>query len=86
MFHHWRIIKTGTNPRKPWQLQSKAFLPDGYVSQWERVSDYPSRKAAISVGMIMRDRGEPISWQGGAVRIGIARVNSCHLDNAETSA
>ena len=76
MFQHWRIIKT-ERPRQPWALQSKAFMRDGYVSQWETVSHYSSRKAAIHVGMIMRDRGEPISWPGGAVRMGIALVESC---------
>lgn len=41
------------------------------------MSHYATRKQAITVGMIMRDRGEPISWPGGAVRMGIALVEPC---------
>ena len=79
MFHHWRIVKTDS--RKLWALQSMSFMRDeaGNLtsSPWQTVSHYPTRKQAITVGMIMRDRGEPISWHGGAVRMGIALVESC---------
>ena len=75
MFKHWRVVKIhkGCNP---WLLQSKTFFED-QTYEWETLSSYPSRKAAIHVGMIMRDRGEPISWPGGAVRMGIALVEPC---------
>ena len=76
MFTHWRVIKTD-KPRNAWALQSKAYMPDGYVSPWKTMSHYATRKQAITVGMIMRDRGEPISWPGGAVRMGIALVEPC---------
>jgi len=72
----WRIVKT---ERKafPWQLQSLHDFGDGECTGWEKLSDYKTRKAAITVGMLMRNRGEPISWQGGAIRMGIALVESC---------
>jgi hypothetical protein len=76
MFTQWRVIKTD-RPTNRWQLQSNVRLSDGTVSGWQALSSYPTRKQAVTVGMIMRDRGEPISWQGGAVRMGIALVESC---------
>jgi hypothetical protein len=73
---HWRVIKTDRK-QFPWQLQSLHHFDDGTCTQWEKLSDYKTRKAAITVGMIMRDRDDPISWQGGAIRMGIALVESC---------
>ena len=76
MRHHWRIIKTIVSKR--WDLQSMAFLEDGSTPMgWEHVSFYTSRKAAVTVAMIMRERGEPISWEGGPIKIGIAMASSC---------
>jgi hypothetical protein len=76
MKKHWRIVKTDRKAF-PWQLQSLCYLDDGTCSGWSKLSDYKTRKAAINVGMIMRERGEPISWEGGAIRMGIALVESC---------
>jgi len=76
MKSQWRIVKT---ERKsfPWQLQSLSHFDDGTCTQWEKLSDYKTRKAAITVGMLMRERGELISWQGGTIRMGLAMVESC---------
>ena len=72
----WRVIKTDRKDA-PWRLEGKHHFYDGTHSEWAKVSDYKTRKAAITVGMIMRERGEPISWPGGAIRMGIALVESC---------
>lgn len=73
---HWRVIKTDQK-RFPWELQGQHYFDDGTCSEWAKVSDYKTRKAAVSVGLIIRERGEPISWPGGAIRIGIALIQSC---------
>lgn len=73
---HWRIIKTDRK-QFPWRLEGNHHFDDGTCSGWERLSDYKTRKAAITVGMLIRERGEPISWPGGAIRMGIAMVESC---------
>lgn len=71
---HWRIDKLAPNK---WSIMSNVFFSDGTCSGWGKLSHYPTRKAALTVAMIMRERGEPISWQGGAVRMGIAIVEPC---------
>ena len=76
MKSQWRIIKTDRK-QFPWRLESLCHLDDGTCTGWEKLSDYKTRKAAITVGMLMRERGESISWPGGAIRMGIALVESC---------
>ena len=72
----WRVTKHA-GESAPWYLQSQHFLDDGTETPWGTIGRYRTRKAAINVGMIMRERGEPISWPGGAIRMGIALVESC---------
>lgn len=76
MKSQWRIIKTDRK-QFPWRLESLHHLDDGACTGWEKLSDYKTRKAAITVGMLMRERGESISWPGGAIRMGLAMVESC---------
>lgn len=73
---HWRIIKTDRE-QFPWRLEGNHHFEDGTCSGWEKLSDYKTRKAAITVGMLIRERGESLSWPGGAIRMGIAMVESC---------
>lgn len=79
MKQHWYIEKL---PSGKWALKSLAYLDDGTCSGWQTLSTYKTRKAAITVGMILRERGEPISWQGGPIRMGIALVESCKMVEA----
>jgi hypothetical protein len=72
---HWRIAKI-PNTTLPWQLQSMHHFSDGTCSPWEKLSNYKTRKQALTIGMLLRDHGEPISWEGGAIRMGIALVES----------
>jgi hypothetical protein len=72
----WRITKH-SGETSPWYLESQSMLTDGTATPWGRIGRYRTRKAAITVGMVMRERGEPISWQGGAIRMGIALVSPC---------
>lgn len=73
MMHEWLIQKEG----KKWNLSSRATLEDGTISPWSLVGLYKTRRSAITVGMLMRNRGEKISWPGGSIQIGIATVASC---------
>jgi hypothetical protein len=73
MTHDWVIYKEG----KKWNLSSRATLYDGTTSDWSLVGLYKTRRSAITVGMLMRDRVEKISWPGGSIQIGIATVASC---------
>ena len=69
----WKVTKDdGAPPARRWRLQ---YRPAGYA--WETMGAYPTRKAALTVGFLMRERGENISWHGGPIRIGIALVDSC---------
>jgi len=64
---------------KTWPLWSRVKLDDGTVSPWQKMGTYPTRKAAVNVAMVLRDRGEPIAWPGGPIRMGIALVESCPI-------
>jgi len=72
----WRVTKH-IGETSPWYLESQSLLTNGTSTQWDRIGRYRTRQAAINVGMIMRERGESISWPGKAVRMGIALVSSC---------
>ena len=72
----WRITKHA-GESSPWYLESQSLLQDGTSTPWGRIGRYRTRKAAVTVGMLMRERGESISWQGGAIRMGIALVSPC---------
>ena len=72
----WRVTKHA-GESSPWYLENQHLLDDGTSTPWGTIGRYRTRKAAINVGMIMRDRGEPISGEGGAIRMGIALVEPC---------
>lgn len=78
MKQHWRIIKEDNSKR--WQIQSKAYLEDGTCTGWETLSRYETRKQAITVGMILRNWGEPISWHGGPIKMGIGLVHPSPME------
>ena len=75
-FTQWRVTKHN-GETSPWYLESQSLLTDGSATPGGRIGRYKTRKAAITVGMLMRERGESISWPGGAIRMGIALVESC---------
>jgi hypothetical protein len=75
-FTQWRVTKH-TGETSPWYLESQVLLEDGTSTPWGTIGRYRTRKGAIHVGMIMRERGECISWPGGAIRMGLALVESC---------
>lgn len=70
MKHQWSIEKSG----RKWTLKSQPTLDDGTVCPWHVVGTYPTRKAAVTIGMILRERGERITWQGGAIKMGLGMV------------
>jgi hypothetical protein len=72
----WRVTKHNAESA-PWSLDSKCLLDDVSATPWGRIGRYRTRKGAIHVGMIMRERGECISWPGGSIRMGLALVESC---------
>jgi hypothetical protein len=71
----WRIVKNYS--KSAWLLQNRHRLDDSKVTHWETLNVCKTRKRAVTVGMLMRERGEPISWEGGAIRMGLALVESC---------
>jgi hypothetical protein len=81
----WRISKS-SNPKfgGPWQIETRVwFEENGQLTigeNWTRHSAAATRKAAIARAMLLRQRGERISWPGGAVRMGIALVDPCPID------
>lgn len=71
----WKIEKIKGAPRaKAWALR---YRPAGYG--WETMSHYPTRKAALTMAYIMRERGDPISWEGGPIRLGVILVDAARL-------
>ena len=69
----WKVTKnSAAPPARRWRLDYRAA---GHG--WRLMSSYPTRKAALTVGFLMRERGEAISWHGGPIRMGIALVDSC---------
>ena len=73
MKHQWVVEKSG----RKWTLKAQPTLDDGTVGPWHVVGNYPTRKSAVTVGMVLRGRGERISWPGNAIKMGIALVSSC---------
>lgn len=70
---HWKIEKDSTAPaRGRWILK---YRPEGH--EWGIMGRYRTRRAALVVAFMMRERGEPVSWHGGPIRLGIALVESC---------
>lgn len=73
MKQQWKVEKKGTN----WVLYNQPTLDDGTICGWGVIGTYKTRRFALTVGMLLRERGEPITWPGGALRMGIAMVYPC---------
>lgn len=81
----WYITKA-SNPKfgGAWEIRTRVwFMENGQWTigdNWTRHSAAATRKAAIQRAMILRERGERISWDGRAIRMGIGLVESCPID------
>ena len=49
----WRVTKH-MGETAPWYLESQSLLTDGSATPWGTRGRYRTRKAAITVGMLMR--------------------------------
>lgn len=78
----WRIVKSPFK-RGRWDIETRLFLrniaPGGAVSwemvhNWQAHSTAASKRAALARAMLLRERGETVSWSGPAMRLGIALI------------
>ena len=75
----WRIVKS-VSKRGQWDIETRVFLcdPAGRVEtmaqNWARHSVAASKRAAFARIMLIRERGERVTWEGGALRLGLALV------------
>jgi len=72
----WKIEKAAGKKKLAWALR---YRPAGY--SWETMGHYPTKRAAFTIAMLMRDRGDRITWQGPAMRLGILCVEPHKLDD-----
>ena len=83
----WRIVKS-SNPKfgGAWEIETRLFEqisnPDGSIASemvhnWQRHSPAATKKAALSRIMLLRERGETVSWSGPPIRLGLALISSC---------
>jgi len=77
MQSQWEIKRASA---KVWHLWSRSRIDAVSFSSWQKLGTYQTRKVAVQTGMILRDRGEPIAWPGGSIRMGIALVEPCKLE------
>ena len=85
--HDWRIVKSDNPKFGRWNIESRAFIGAESESgamkwemahNWTRHSAAPSKRAALARIMLLRERGEPVSWEGGRpIRLGIVTFVSC---------
>jgi hypothetical protein len=80
MQSQWEVKRIGVGK---WALWSRSRIAGEPYSAWQKMGTYKTRRAAIETGMILRERGEPIAWDGGPIRIGIALLESCQLESAQ---
>jgi len=75
MKQDWKVEKE----EKKWTLFTRPVQDEEEIWTWEwaRVGTYKTRRSAVTIAMLMRDRGERITWPGGAIRMGIAMVDPC---------
>lgn len=78
----WRLVKSPFE-RGRWDIETRLFLrniaPDGAVSwelihNWRRHSTAASKRAALARVMLLRERGEIVTWSGPAMRLGLALI------------
>ena len=78
MQSQWEVKRIGV---RKWALWSRSRIAGETFSSWHKMGTYSTRRAAIETGMILRERGEPIAWDGGPIRIGIALIEPCPNSN-----
>ena len=78
MHSQWEVKRLGVGK---WSLWSRTRIGSAPFSSWQKLGTYGTRRAAVQTGMLLRDRGEPIAWPGGAIKMGIALVEPCILEN-----
>ena len=80
----WRIVKS-VSRRGQWDIETRVYLCDAggrvetMAQNWARHSVAASKSAALHRVMLLRERGEPVSWKGGPIRLGIALIDSSPL-------
>jgi hypothetical protein len=77
MKSQWQVKRAND---KTWQLWSRSQIGEEPFASWQKMATYKTRKAAVQTGMILRDRGELITWPGGAIKMGIALVEPCKIE------
>jgi len=82
----WRIVKSPFK-RGAWDIETRMFLRnvalDGAVSwsmerNWHIHSSATTKRAALARVMLLRERGETVTWSGPAMRLGIALIDPHH--------
>lgn len=90
VYHDWRIVKS-VNPKfgGAWDIERRIWKrfedPAGLVkwemlANWHRHSPAKTKRAALARIMILRKWGEHITWQGSAIRLGIASIDPTSLE------
>jgi hypothetical protein len=77
MQSQWEVKRIGVGK---WALWSRSRIEGEPYSAWQKMGTYGTRRAAIETGMLLRDRGEFITWPGGAIKMGIALVEPCKIE------
>ena len=75
----WRIVKSARRGR--WDIETRIFTRDAQgawelAQNWTRHSVADSKRAALARIMILRERGERVTWSGGPIRLGVALVEA----------
>lgn len=82
--HDWRIVKS-INPKfggawdiecRIWEKQEEPGGPIKWdmLANWHRHSPAKTKREALARIMLLRERGEHVTWHGGPIRLGIALV------------
>ena len=76
----WRIVKSATR-RGQWDIETRTFTRDAQgawelAQNWTRHSVADSKRAALARIMILRERGERVTWSGGPIRLGVALMEA----------
>lgn len=79
----WRIVKSATK-RGQWDIQTRTFTRDAagaweLAQNWTRHSVADSKRAALARVMLLRERGERVTWAGGPIRLGVALIEADRL-------
>lgn len=79
----WRIVKSATK-RGQWDIETRVFTRDAagaweLAQNWTRHSVADSKRAALARVMLLRERGERVTWTGGPIRLGVALIEADRL-------